>query len=137
MNINSILGNIIDGVYNGPSINQREKIYNDINAEIVVIATVLPEKTTIKLSEVSGFTEAKLQITGIIAGEVNKQEIIKVQEPYMESSYRGRACMIVEGGYEPVMVDKEYIFYLNSIKEVNENSKVSYKIRKKIPLKNI
>lgn len=137
MNINSILGNIIDGVYNGPSINQREKIYNDINAEIVVIATVLPEKTTIKLSEVSGFTEAKLQITGIIAGEVNKQEIIKVQEPYMESSYTGRACMIVEGGYEPVMVDKEYIFYLNSIKEVNENGKVSYKIRKKIPLKNI
>lgn len=51
MNINSILGNIIDGVYNGPSINQREKIYNDINAEIVVIATVLPEKQLLNLAK--------------------------------------------------------------------------------------
>ena len=137
MNKNSIFGNIIDGIYNGPSINQREKIYDDINAEIIVIATVLPGKTTIRISEVSGFTEAKLQITGVISGETSKLEIIKVQEPYMESYYRGKACMIVEGGYEPVIVDKEYIFYLNSIKEENENGNISYKIRKKLPLNNI
>ena len=109
MNKNNILGNIIDGFSKGPS-NQRERIYNDIHEELVIVATVLEDKKTVIINEMSGFTQARLQVTSIIAGEIDKMDIVKVQEPYIESNYRGKACIIVEGGYEPVITSKEYIF---------------------------
>ena len=137
MNRNNILGNIIDGFTQGPSVNKRERIYKDIPEEVVVVATVFGDKKTIIVSELSGFTQAKLKVTGVISGEINKDDVIEIQEPYIESNYRGKACIIVEGGYEPLETSKEYILYLSQLEETDEEGKIYYRIRKKLPLNNI
>ncbi|MBE6023068.1 MAG: hypothetical protein E7231_07525 [Cellulosilyticum sp.] len=89
--------------------NQAEKKNTILHT---VKATVLPEKENISLDEFSGFTRTKIRIEEVYKGNLTKNRIITICEPYYEGYYAGEKCMLVYENYEPLIIGKSYTFLL-------------------------
>ena len=86
-------------------------------SELIVIATVLPEKENVLVRNEGelysrpkfGYTKMNLQIDEVIKGDGSQGDIIDAYE----ESWRYRKTIYTQENYRPTKVDKQYLFFLS------------------------
>ncbi len=93
----------------------------DSKSDLIVIASVLPNKKNILLTEDDGtvsfgYTLTQLSIDKIFSGETSEKTITITEEYYVTDDIIGKTIW-TQGEYQPAQVKSSYIFFLKKYDE--------------------
>lgn len=98
--------------YERPSKDRKTNTLSDLKAKLRIEGKVLPEKETIMLDDLTGYTKTKVKIQQVYMGTCAVDEIIEIYEPYYEGYYHGEKCLIIHEDYTPLHIGESYTFLL-------------------------